>query len=136
MSSSEAARIPIFAALKPRDREKVLANATQRTYAPGATIVQEGERSINLYFVVTGHASVQTATEGPRVTLGPGDFFGDLGLIERHPRTATVLADDELTVVLLPAWEFRTLLDEHPEMAVPMVYALVERFHRMSRHEH
>ena len=51
MSSSEAAHIPIFATLKGRDRDKVLGNATQRTYAPGATLVAEGERSVNLFFI-------------------------------------------------------------------------------------
>ena len=56
MSSSEAAHNPIFATLKGRDRDKVLGNATQRTYAPGATLVAEGERSVNLFFILSGHA--------------------------------------------------------------------------------
>jgi CRP-like cAMP-binding protein len=136
MSSSEAAHIPIFAALSSKDRDKVLNNATQRTYAPGATLVAEGERSLNLFFIASGHARVDTAEGGHRPSLGPGDFFGELGLIERHPRTATVVADDELTCVILPAWEFRSLLEEHPEMAVPMVYGLVARLHVMAHHEH
>ena len=62
---------------------------------------------VNLFFIVSGHARVATAHEGQRATLGPGDFFGELGLIEMHPRTATVVAEDEITCVLLPAWEFR-----------------------------
>ncbi len=136
MSSSEAARIPIFATLKAKDRDKVLGSATQRTYAPGATLVAEGERSVNLFFIVSGHARVATAREGQRAILGPGDFFGELGLIEMHPRTATVVAEDEITCVLLPAWEFRSVLAEHPEMAVPMVFALVARFHGLAPHEH
>ena len=65
MSSSEAAHIPIFATLKGRDRDKVLGNATQRTYAPGATLVAEGERSVNLFFIASGHARVSTAHRGP-----------------------------------------------------------------------
>jgi hypothetical protein len=52
-----------------------------------------------------------------------------------HPRTATVVAEDEITCVLLPAWEFRDVLAAHPE-AVPMVYALVGRLHGMAPHEH
>ena len=68
--------------------------------------------------------------------LGPGDFFGELGLIERHPRTASVIAEDEVTCIMVPAWEFRSLLAEHPEMAVPMVYGLVSRFHGLTHHEH
>jgi CRP-like cAMP-binding protein len=136
MSSSEAARAPIFAGLSSRDRDKVLGNTTQRTYAKGAVLVQEGERAVDLFIILSGHATVATASEGQRTTLGPGDFFGELGLIERHPRTATVVADDELTCVMLSAWEFRSLLEQHPQMAVPMVYALVARLHRLAPHEH
>ena len=65
MSSSEAAHIPIFAALSSKDRDKVLNNATLRTYAPGATLVAEGERSLNLFFIASGHARVDTAGERP-----------------------------------------------------------------------
>jgi CRP-like cAMP-binding protein len=136
MSEVDVASIPVFAALKGRDRDKVLGNVTHRTYAPGATLVQEGERSLNLFFIASGTARVATAHEGQRATLGPGDFFGELGLIERHPRTASVVAESEVTCVMVPAWEFRSLLDEHPEMAVPMVYGLVARFHGLAPHEH
>jgi CRP-like cAMP-binding protein len=136
MSADDAASHPIFAALKPRDRDKVLGNATHRTYAPGATLVAEGERAINLFFIVSGHARVVTEHEGQRPTLGPGTFFGELGLIERHPRTATVVAEDEVSCVMLSAWEFRGLLDAYPEMAVPMVYGLVGRLHGLASHDH
>jgi CRP/FNR family transcriptional regulator, cyclic AMP receptor protein len=136
MSAADAARIPVFAALKSRDRDKVLGNATQRTYAPGATLVAEGEVSVNLFFIASGRARVTVAGEGQRAMLGPGDFFGELGLIERHPRTASVIAEDEITCVMVPAWEFRGLLEEHPEMAVPMVYGLVSRLHGLAHHEH
>jgi len=135
MSASEAAAIPVFAALKPRDRDRVLADATVRTYAPGATLVREGEQSVFLYFIASGHALVSTASEGGLRTLGPGDFFGELGMIERHPRTATVVAEDEVTVVIVGAWEFRELLETHPEMAVPMVFGLVSRLHGLV-HDH
>ena len=67
---------------------------------------------------------------GPVGRLEAGDFFGELGLIEQHGRTATVIAEDDLTCYLLPAWEFRSLLKEHPEMAVPMLHALIARMHR------
>lgn len=134
MNLSEV-RIPIFAALR-KDRSAVLDDATQRTYAPGATLVKEGEASAFLYFIVSGTAEVSTAAEGRRTVLGPGDFFGELGLIAHHPRSATVIAMDELTVIVVAAWEFREFLEQHPEMAVPMVYGLVSRLHGLQAHEH
>ena len=56
------------------------------------------------------------------------------GLIEEHGRTATVVADSDLTCLLIPAWEFRASLEAHPEMAVPMLYAIIARLHAREHH--
>jgi CRP/FNR family cyclic AMP-dependent transcriptional regulator len=136
MGSSEAADIPVLAALKPKDREKVLSYAKQRTYRAGDVVVREGDSALNLFLVAAGHAHIEHSDGRQVATIGPGDFFGELGLIQDHARTATVVADDELTCILLPAWEFRSLLKEHPEMAVPMLHALIARLHELSPHEH
>ncbi|HEY3334063.1 MAG TPA: cyclic nucleotide-binding domain-containing protein [Candidatus Limnocylindrales bacterium] len=136
MSNDDAADIPLLAALREKDRAKVLANARRRTFAPGDVVVREGDTSLNLFLVVSGHALVRHDDGVPVAALGPGEFFGELGLVEQHARTATVVAQDELTCILLPAWEFRTLLEEHPEMAVPMVHALIRRLHGLTPHEH
>ena len=136
MSQPDAAQIPILAALSAKDREKVLRYAKQRTYVPGDTVIREGDGSLYLFLIAGGHARVLGPDGAIVAVLQPGSFFGELGLIEEHPRTATVVADDELTCVLLPAWEFRSLLAEHPEMAVPMVHELIRRLHRMSPHQH
>lgn len=136
MPDAQADPNPILDALKPKDREKVLRNARQRTFAPGQVVVHEGDSSLNLFIVMSGHALVAREAGGAVHELGPGTFFGELGLVEEHPRTATVTAKDELTCLLLPAWEFRSLLNEHPEMAVPMLRVLIARLHGMSPHDH
>ena len=130
MDSAAAASIPLLAALKPKDREQVLRSARQRSFAPGETVVTEGNQALHVYFVVSGHADVEQAGKGRVGQLGPGDFFGELAIIEEHARTATVTAADDLTCLMLPAWEFRSLLKEHPEMALPMLEALIARMHR------
>lgn len=117
MSSSEAARIPIFAALSAKDRDKVLGNAIQRTYAPGATLVKEGETSMNLFFIVSGTAEVATAEEGHRRNLGPGDFFGEIGLLETERRTATVVAATPMRVIVMFQREFKHMEQEMPAVA-------------------
>ncbi len=134
MDSVDAAAIPLFAVLGPRDRERVLKFAKRRTYQPGDVVVHEGDQSLNLYVVASGHARVERADRGVVGHIKVGDFFGELGLIEDHERTATVIAEDELTCVLLPAWEFRSLLKEHPVMAVPMLHALIARIHGVEHH--
>lgn len=134
MPSPDPARIPLFAVLSPKDRARVLENAKHRTYAPGDVVVREGDSALNLFVVAEGHARVEREGAGQVGRLEPGDFFGELGLIEQHGRTATVVAEDELTCYLLPAWEFRALLKEHPAMAVPMLEALIARLHRREHH--
>lgn len=55
-------------------------------------------------------------------------------LIEEHGRTATVVAEDELDCLLISAWEFKASLDEHPQMAIPMLNAMIARLHRREHH--
>jgi CRP/FNR family transcriptional regulator len=134
VATPDPAQIPILAVLRPKDRERILKFAKHRTYAAGDTVVREGDPALNLFLVAEGHARVEREGVGPVGRLQPGDFFGELGLIEQHGRTATVIAEDELTCYLLPAWEFRSLLKEHPEMAVPMLHAVIARLHGREHH--
>ena len=134
MAAPDPERIPLLAVLRPKDRERILRFAKHRTYAAGDIVVREGDPALNLFLVADGHAKVEREGVGQVGRLQPGDFFGELGLIEEHGRTATVVAEDELTCYLLPAWEFRSLLKEHPEMAVPMLHAVIARLHGREHH--
>ena len=66
--------------------------------------------------------------------LGSGSFFGELALIEEHARSATVVAVEPTECLLFPAWEFTALLEEHPEIAVPIMRELITRIHRREHH--
>ena len=66
--------------------------------------------------------------------LKGGDFFGELALIEEHPRSATVIATEPTDCLLFPAWEFTALLEEHPVIALPIMRALIGRLHRREHH--
>jgi CRP/FNR family transcriptional regulator, cyclic AMP receptor protein len=136
MTTLDAAAVPLLAVLKDKDRTKVLEGSRQRTWAAGETVVKEGDSSLNLFVVLGGAARVEREDGGVVARIGPGDFFGEIGLIEQHARTATVVAEDELTCLLLPCWEFRSLLHEHPEMAIPMLEALIRRAHAATPHHH
>lgn len=134
MESDLAAAIPLLAVLKPRERERVLSSARRRTYAPGQVVVSEGDPATHLYLVAGGTARVERGEVGSVGRLRPGDFFGELALIEEHGRTATVVAESELTCFLVSAWEFRALLEEHPQMAIPMLKAIIARLHAREHH--
>jgi CRP-like cAMP-binding protein len=126
--------IPLLAGLPPKDRERIVSHLKHRTYAPGDTVVREGEQALNLFIVISGRARVEREGVGAVSTVGPGDFFGEIALIERHGRTATVVAEEPLSCYLVPAWEFRSLLNEYPQMALPMLLAFIARMHAAERH--
>ena len=135
MDTEAAARIPLLAVLKPREREQVLRTAREQTYAPGETVINEGDPATRLFIIVDGTATVEQLSMGSVGKLGPGEFFGELALIEEHGRTATVRAETELTCIIIPAWEFRASLVEHPQMAIPMLNTIIGRLHRREHHE-
>lgn len=126
------ASVPLFASLDKRTISRLAHQGKRRVYAAGEPIVRQDAAALALYVIVRGKVRVHEGGE-EGMTLGElhaGDFFGELALIEEHPRTASVTAIDETECVLFVAWEFTALLKEHPEMAVPIMNALIERLHR------
>ena len=119
----------ILDALPAKVRADVLKNAKQRTFAAGDVVVEEGESALNLFIVASGHARIEKSGAGVVGRMGPGDFFGEIALLDDTNRTATVIADDELTCYLIPIWEFRALLEAHPRMALPMLHKVIDRLH-------
>ncbi len=129
----QLASVPLLAGLNNRIRKRLADTGKRRTYAAGDDIVREGSSGTALYIVLSGDARVERGGE----RLGgvkAGDFFGELALIEEHPRSASVIADTEVECLLFPAWEFTALLDEHPEIAVPIMRALITRLHKREHH--
>jgi CRP/FNR family cyclic AMP-dependent transcriptional regulator len=125
--------VPLLAGLDPRTRRRLAETGKRRTYGPDEEIVREGSTGTALYIVLSGTARVVRGGE----TLGQvraGDFFGELALIEEHPRSASVIAATETECLLFPAWEFTALLEEHPDIAVPIMKALIARLHRREHH--
>ena len=129
----QLASVPLLAGLGERVRKRLAEIGKRRTYAADETIVKEGSTGTALYIVLSGRARVER-DGGPIGQLAGGDFFGELALIEEHPRSATVVASEETDCLLFPAWEFTALLEEHPEIAVPIMRALIARLHRREHH--
>lgn len=133
MDPQTVATIPLLAVLKPRAREQVLRTAREQQYRSGDVVVAEGDPATRLFLLAAGTARVEK--KGKVIgRMQAGEFFGELALLEQHGRTATVIADSDLTCVIIPAWEFRASLNEYPEMAVPMLEAVIRRLHSQEQH--
>lgn len=129
----QLASVPLLAGLDDRSRRRLAEIGKRRTYAADESIVKEGSTGTALYIVLSGNARVERGGE-KLGELKAGDFFGELALIEEHPRSATVIATAPTDCLLFPAWEFSALLEEHPVIALPIMRALIGRLHRREHH--
>lgn len=116
-------RVPLFEGLPRKELERVAGNLAERTFPQGETITVEGEGGVGFFVIEEGAATVSVGGEEVR-TLGPGDYFGDIALIDKGPRSATIVATTELRCHGMTAWQFRPLVQTHPEIAWPLLEAL------------
>lgn len=130
MSSSEhdraLAAVPIFAGLSKRQRARLLDASSVVEHAAGREIATEGQGALALHVVLDGTATVSKGGVDKR-TLGAGDYFGEISLIDGKRRSATVTATAPLTVLAVPHGAFRSLLDDDPTCAREMLMMLCAR---------
>ena len=120
--------VSLFADLAAADRESIARVFTERVFAPGETVTKEGSDAAALYLIDSGTATVTVRGEVRRV-MGPGDYFGEIALIDGGPRTATVTADGELVCRGVTLWDFRPLVENNPAIA----WTLLQTFARRER---
>ena len=118
--------VPLFADADDKFLDRLAGEFIERTYAPGETITEEGEAGRTFVVIESGEATV--TVHGQEVgRLGPGEAFGEMALIDKSARSATVKADGEVHGYQLPVWSFRPIVESHPEMAWALLEALAQR---------
>ena len=118
--------VPLFAEADESFLQRLAGEFMERTFSAGETIAEEGEAGRT--FIVIERGEVTVTVHGEEVArLGPGDSFGEMALIDKSARSATVKADTEVHGYQLPVWSFRPLVESHPEMAWALLEALAER---------
>ncbi len=124
-------RVPLFSELSRGEVERISRVAVPRSFPSGVRVFHEGDHSDACYLVRTGDLRVTREHSDGRAialaTLGPGDIFGELAMLDGQARSASVetLTDSEL--LALPAIDFRRLLADHPEISVKLIVALTRR---------
>ena len=119
-------RVPLFEKLSKKELKRIAGQMSERTFSAGETITAEGEGGVGFFVIEDGDATV-TVKGGQVGTLGPGDYFGEIALIDKGPRSATIVADTEMRCRGMTSWEFRPMVQENSEMAWPLLEALVGR---------
>jgi CRP/FNR family transcriptional regulator, cyclic AMP receptor protein len=120
------AQVPLFSMLPEKDIAKLSGDAHDRTFPAGAVLTDEEEVGVCFGVIVEGQASVTVHGQRAR-TLGPGDYFGEMALIDRSARSARITAETDLRCLLFTQWVFRPFAIKHGETAWALLELMVQR---------
>ena len=126
MDAKRLESIPLFAGLSRKERRSVAQRADEVDVEAGREIVREGDFPYEFFAIEEGTAEVKRG-EQHLAELGPGDFFGEMGLLENAPRNASVVTRSPLTAVVMTGSDFRQIDRELPEVAKKIRKAIDER---------
>src|SRR5437764_303628 len=118
--------VPLFRGLSQKELKTLADNFTQRTFRDGTELTAEGQGGVGFFVIESGEAVV-TVDGQERRRLGPGDYFGEIALIDGGLRTATITAASDGTSYGLTPWQFRPLVETNASIAWPLLEAMAKR---------
>ncbi len=116
----------LFAGLSKRHLSSIASQARLVRHPQGKDITEQGGGAAGFHLIKEGTVSVSVSGHD-RPSLGPGDYFGEISMIDGEPRSATVHADTDVTTISIPSWSFHPILDEEPEVARVLLKVLCAR---------
>jgi len=122
-------KVPLFEGLDRREADKVARLLKERRFSAGETVVREGSGGSAFYLIVSGEATVLVAGK-ERGTLEPGDYFGEISLIDEGERSATVTAKTDLVCQGLTYWDFRPLVQANAQIGWKLLRSLARKLRR------
>jgi CRP/FNR family cyclic AMP-dependent transcriptional regulator len=123
-------RVSMFEDLDQRSLEAIANAAVEQRYEPGQEIVRQGDTGVGAFIIRSGKVDVVQDRGGKETklsTLGPGDVFGEMALLDEFPRSATVRAIEPTTALGIQRWHFRGILESHPQIALALLPMLTRR---------
>jgi CRP/FNR family transcriptional regulator, cyclic AMP receptor protein len=126
------AKIRLFAALNKKDLQLVGRAAEEVQVPAGRCLVEQGKPGHEMYVILEGEAAVKK--NGRKIaTLGPGKYFGELAVLTRAPRNATIESATDMTLLVMGQREFAGVLDEVPGLAHKLLSSMAERLAEADR---
>jgi CRP-like cAMP-binding protein len=123
--------VALFSGITGRALGTIAAQAEAIELAAGQYIVRQGQVGTGFYLVASGRARVVRGGE-TLARLGPGDFFGELSVLDQMPRMAHVIADEPTTCLALASWNFTKLLERHPKITLSILREVARRLRAVS----
>jgi CRP/FNR family transcriptional regulator, cyclic AMP receptor protein len=120
------AATPLFAEVDAAGMERIADRAVEVAFDDGHVIARQGEVGTGFFVVVAG--GVRVVRDGREIAhLGPGEFFGELSVLDGRPRVAQVVADGATTCLALATWDFESVVAEQPTVALAVMRGLARR---------
>jgi CRP/FNR family cyclic AMP-dependent transcriptional regulator len=128
--------VNLFSGLRKKDLKEVATHCREGKYSPGSVLISQGEKGLGLFIITQGTVRItrtnsSNGAEEVLGTAGEGDIIGELALLDDLPRSATVTAVDNVTVLVLPFWEFRIVMSRifssDPDVALDLLAVLSRR---------
>ena len=122
--------VAIFRGLDEKELTRIVAVGKQVTFDAGTVVAQQDQGAAGFHLIMDGQVSVDVDGH-ERARLGPGNYFGEMSLLDGLPRSATVKAEEPTTTFALTSWQFLPLLDEYPSISRALLVELCARLRRV-----
>jgi CRP-like cAMP-binding protein len=119
-------QVPLFSGLGKKQLKNIVEISTQREYPVGEVIEKEGDMGITFYMILNGSVEVR---KGKKVLakLGRGQFFGEMALVDKQPRSASVVAIEPTKCLLTRAWNWSGIISSEPKVAMALIQEMARR---------
>ena len=119
-------KVPLFAGLDDKELQEIARSMRERRFKAGDTVTQEGAGGVGFFVVEEGQADVNVGGES-KGSVGPGDYFGEIALINESPRTATLTARTDMLCYGMTPLDFRPLVETNSTIAWKLLTAMAEK---------
>lgn len=120
------ARVPIFEKCTPAEIQSIAAVAQEHSFRADQIIVTQGTPGQAFYLILSGRVVIER--DGRALgAFGQGDFFGEMSLLDNAPRSATIRAIDDTVCIMLSSWDFKSVLERTPSIAIKLLEVLSRR---------
>jgi CRP-like cAMP-binding protein len=127
-------KVPLFADLSDEDLARLANQMKERRFSEGDPMTSEGRGGAGFFVITEGSATVSVGGE-PKATLGPGDYFGEIALIDEGTRSASIIAATDVLAYGMTPWEFKPFVEDHPQVAWALLKTLAQRLRAAQSHE-
>lgn len=138
MYEDTLSKVALFSGLNKKDLQVLASSCQERKYPAETVLFHQGDTGAGLYVIINGKVRVVQGNNPDRAevelgTSGAGDVLGEMALLDDLPRSATVIAVEDVTALLLPVWEFRSAVQSNPDIALKLLSVLSRRLREVEK---